>query len=95
MDDIVTTPDLVYRYQMNYRDVNEVLRKDINTLNTFTQVNKILYYIFIFLYKCLQFYPSHVEFSIFIYTVIIVIVAFVSERTVQTTMRGNRCEWFF
>ncbi|XP_060874807.1 period circadian protein homolog 2 isoform X3 [Metopolophium dirhodum] len=37
MDDIVTTPDLVYRYQMNYGDINEVLRKDINTLNTFTQ----------------------------------------------------------
>ncbi|XP_029344822.1 period isoform X2 [Acyrthosiphon pisum] len=37
MDDIVITPDLIYRYQMNYGDVNEVLRKDINTLNTFTQ----------------------------------------------------------
>lgn len=44
MDDIVTTPDLVYRYQMKYGDVNEVLRKDINTLNTFTQVNEILFY---------------------------------------------------
>ncbi|XP_022163847.1 period circadian protein isoform X2 [Myzus persicae] len=40
MEDIVTTPDLVYRYQMDYGDVNEVLRKDMNTLNTFTQVNK-------------------------------------------------------
>ncbi|XP_025207496.1 period circadian protein [Melanaphis sacchari] len=37
MEDIVTTPDLVYRYQMDYGDKNEVLRKDINTLNTFTQ----------------------------------------------------------
>ncbi|CAH1738264.1 period circadian protein isoform X1 [Aphis gossypii] len=37
MEDIVSTPDLVYRYQMDYGDKNEVLRKDINTLNTFTQ----------------------------------------------------------
>lgn len=44
MEDIVSTPDLVYRYQMDYGDKNEVLRKDINTLNTFTQVNKTLYY---------------------------------------------------
>lgn len=43
MDDIVTTPDLVFRYQMESRDINEVLRKDMNILNTFTQVNKILY----------------------------------------------------
>jgi len=70
MEDIVTTPDLVYRYQMDYGDKNEVLRKDINTLNTFTQVNKTLYQIF-------TIFP--ITYRIFIYTVIIVIVASVSE----------------
>jgi len=47
MEDIVTTPDLVYRYQMEYGDLNEVLRKDMNTLNTFTQVNKYYNYLIV------------------------------------------------
>jgi len=49
MEDIVTTPDLVFRYQMDNGDVNEVLRKDISRLNTFTQVNKILYLLYFYI----------------------------------------------
>lgn len=35
----VTTPDIIFRYQMEHGDINEVLQKDMNALNTFTQVN--------------------------------------------------------
>lgn len=40
MEDVVTTPDLIYRYQMKpSSDINEILMKDMIALNSLTQVN--------------------------------------------------------
>lgn len=39
MEDIETTPELIFRYQIEHKDLNEVLQKDMKALNTFTQVS--------------------------------------------------------
>lgn len=49
MEDVVTTPDLIYRYQMKpNNDINEVLMKDMIALNSLTQVNVYKHYIYRF-----------------------------------------------
>ncbi|XP_050430110.1 period circadian protein isoform X2 [Adelges cooleyi] len=37
MEGIVATPELIFRYQMQPRDINEVLQQDMNALNELTQ----------------------------------------------------------
>lgn len=42
MENIETTPDLNFRYQIELGDINEILRKDMTVLNTLTQVSSKL-----------------------------------------------------
>lgn len=39
MDEIVTTPELIFRYQIEPKDLNEVLQKDMNSLSALNQVS--------------------------------------------------------